>query len=444
MNINWPRLLLLIGVICLIVVILKDLFMHLRFYYLFQRTIEFVTTKLGHYILINGKIRSGKSSLQSGLAHVLEFHLRGKAMSTMRECRMVLWKLNWKLVHQLIISMFEDDASIIEIQDAVNDLLAEHLQGHVYDNHIRVASYEALMNRYVVAFVRMADNNFTMSKFDYVSRISGLKARQFFPEYISIKNVYQNKKYSLEQYLVIVDDEKGFDDRDSHSHARLAKDADGTIDWFRLIGQLYQENLYYITNLQSVVELNAKDRRLATSIPDTSGVRVAGGFPFFIACIRLSMDFVEKLEESYSKIRYRDPLVRENYLLNPNRFKSIIFRLLNAKNKLFSKYYLIYDSRFYDFADDVGKRNTEASQYYDQFNCVFPLRWCWGTYDTHEMKFIHEVLLRSSSISLKDVEDFTSESSRNEYEKKTSEKVLVRREERSDSSDDEEHIATYQ
>ena len=457
MNIIWERVLLLILLgysLYLIVRIIIEWIYHYRFKALCERTAEYIFNVMGHIIAVIGAIRKGKSSLVSGIAHALEHKLMIKARQEIIYTREVLHDIDYNNLDELILSYFiaENNPSHYSTKQIIDLILSEFEDEYLskqYENHIEKKSYRDLLRKYVISFIRISDGNFIASKLTFHSRNTGKYARQYSPSYSAIKDCFNNKLWPLDHYMVIVNNETSLDGRDSHFATKLAHEDSGVPNFYKTIGHVFEETTFYIGDIQNIIELNSKDRKLSTSIVETKGIRIVGGFPTILKIINFLKDVVRKLEFVYGFLKHikKKRKIRsiyiEHYMKMPNRFKRINYFLLNIKNKMFSKHILLFDTRFYSRTDDIGKTNTESNKYYDEFNCIFPLKYCWGTFDTHELKFIKDILMENSKVSLRDLEDFSNHESIQNYQTRMTKFVLEKNMNNQDTVNPENTINTF-
>ena len=106
----------------------------------------------------------------------------------------------------------------------------------------------------------------------------------------------------------------------------------------------------------------------------------------------------------YAKRHFKDPESYDAYLAKDNVFKIKNMELKDKLNKIFSESYIKYTCSIYRKIDDIGKTTKEANGAIN-FDFVFPIRWCFGSIDSHYFSFIQDYLEGYKKSSYYDLSD---------------------------------------
>jgi len=112
---------------------------------------------------------------------------------------------------------------------------------------------------------------------------------------------------------------------------------------------------------------------------------------------------------------------KEYYRNSKNKFRSILYKLLIEQYKLFSDSYIVYPVKNYSQVKYLGKENTPTEQYYENFDLVFPIMYCFGTTDSYFYEFVQEELEKKTRIRMTDLEEFVMSS---DYQDSFKQKLL--------------------
>lgn len=365
--------------------------------FLVETTLKFIKNNLGFIRIVSGKIRSGKTTLASGIIHADELNLIEQINNDLAIVQEIILDVDWTSINHDIEEQYNitHDRFLCSkfILKKYNDVFIDK----TYYNYLKETPYVALLEKYIYAYFRKLDNNFVMSNIGKYSYVTNTMAKPYSDNVIRLKEVVEsnnlkvtNSKYSILRYSSILEDEKLLGDKNNINIQSNFND-DGSSMFLRLIGQLGNETIYYTTTAQNALRWCKSEREIATSIIYINNREVIGNLPFIVNFIKKRQSKNNKRMHKYANKHFKDPVELNNYLLNNNTFKQKNLKYKNKLNKIFSESYLKYGCVIYRKIDDIGKSLSEATGAIN-FDFVFPVKWCFGSIDTHYFSFLQDYL----------------------------------------------------
>ncbi len=397
---HWLATIFIILIIYFILSKKKDI----QYYLLCKRTEHEVRSKFGYTIYLTAPIRTGKTTLMSGLSHILTNVLIRVALGTKRKIKKIIVEANFLEIDQIIQKCF---ISQISISNAVKVVIEMNpiLFSKTYQDPVdREKSYAVLIEDYVKAEYALLTNNYVFSAKEtpFYNRITENYRKQFDFTSMQLKNAYDEKIFQLTNYNIILEDEKGLDgDKKESKYMTASKEDDGMPEFLRIIGNAGQETIYYITTNQEASRWVSTERHLMTTNILIKELKVIRMHSFY----RRMIAFFNRIVQFFYSISIRlhfGELRKQVYMNRPNLFKRLNKKLVYKDQELFSKSVIEYKVAVYDNVDDVGKNNTTTNIYYEDMVLYLPLTYCFGNIDTHLYSFIFDSLQASSKVTLFD------------------------------------------
>lgn len=372
--------------------------------------------QLGFLISVNGAIRSGKTSFQSGLKHIFEIIIQNMIIEKIDTIRKTYKSIDFNVIDDFIDGYYQAHEKLslgLHDQEAFDNLLTatlnylESLDFNMYhsiiNNLLSNKTSKQLFEDYIFSYwVINYRNNYVQSKTIFFSHITHNFSFDYNVEQTKIHKAYELKEYSIYDYMVECIDEAS-DDIGQAKRFNDVKEEDGDKDYRRKFGQIHQERNWQITTKQDVKDEVAKFRRLTQSniwIPERVTQRgtnrailtittAAFHLYYFIydfTVLRFKSIFMNKQRLSFAEFKEQD-------------YKSINMKrdldniLLHIDWFLKSIAYNRYDIRVYANEEDV--KSNDPQKFTKQVFYI-PTKYCWGTYDTHKYRSIeHELLLNT-------------------------------------------------
>lgn len=394
--------------------------------YLVSCTQDFCLKNLGPVRVIDGPIRSGKTTCASGLTHLDELNIIEQINEDLTGVREIMHDINFEGINQDIEEQHELTHDRFLTFKIIAKKYADELDGKEYDNHLKSISYYQLLEKYIYAYFRMLDGNYVMSNIDKYSYITNTWSKKFDNQYLMIKRLTEyvensnnsssdetkvKTKYPILRYSVLFEDEKLVNSiKLSTSSAFNTAEDDGTDLWMRLLGHLGKERIIYNTTAQNFARWVKNEREIVTSIIHINDREIIGDLPTVSKRLRKKIHRIDKKMMKYAKKNFKkDEASINSYLLNNNEFKEKHMDIKDKLNKIFSESYVKYSCTIYNKIQDVGKRAEECNG--KNFDFVFPIKWCFGSVDSHYFAFLQDYLEGYGKSPYYDLKESISDSS---------------------------------
>ncbi len=223
---NWENIIIIAFIGYNLFMIARDLILPLRLKRLYHQSIIFFDQRLGYIISIMGRVKSGKSTLGSGLCHIATQVIANKIDQTIMNFRRIAPKINYLLFDGLIYSEFDKG---IQLPGYYNQATGEALyvkkiypiKEKIYQEYhqslskpyndflnLKYKTVEDLLLDYIFAIIRKRDNNFILANTPIFNRLTLNWNKYFDPNYMALKNEYIENSFKLNRYSVVLDDEK--------------------------------------------------------------------------------------------------------------------------------------------------------------------------------------------------------------------------------------------
>ena len=402
----------LILTIPLIIISIKENYIDI----LFNRTIIYCKNYLGHLIAIIGKIRVGKSTLLSGITHVFQIIIINDNNDIMDRIRRIFYDIDFNEFDNIILYLYYEK----KIYD-LDKITLEILKYYNYNgytlryNYLDFKTIKTLFKEYIESFyVINIRDQYVMSKTYIYSHITNKSNIEYDIDMTKINYAYANKNYAIEDNLIEVIDE-ATDDIGAAKQYDDMNDESGAKEYRRKYGHIHREKNYMITTKQDSSDEIARFRRLNQSnIEIIEKVKIIGKY----RTVNYFIEKIYKYIEKYNYIKFFIKAIlkglfnkeKRNEYINYNfkkkyRGKKLQYKLNFIQEYLFSLAYCKFKTKVYSNEDDVGKENSNSKIYYDQFNFVIPLRYCFGTIQIHEFSYIQKQLLSNSNVKYQNLKE---------------------------------------
>ncbi|VEU82765.1 hypothetical protein [Acholeplasma hippikon] len=388
---------------------------------LFDRTVGIIQSIIGWIIGINGKIRVGKTSFQSGLSSVCQLLIIQKIEDLLLKIKRIFVKIDFNQFDSIIAAkLIEKDFPDIElIADQMLDLY--ELNGDtLHFNMIGNVTVRKLFIDYIFGFYCLnIRRNFVQSKTPIYSNITHQFNMNLNTDWLSIRKAYRDKDYSILDWMVLLIDEVT-DEAGAMKYLEDLKDESGAKEYRRKFGQIHQERNWIITTKQDVMDEVKKYRNLThTHVILDQSVYTIGNYKLLYKTIEFIYFLPVKIYTllvvypiSFGHLFRR--LLRKDYLTfheiyDIRHAKVGIIRkqenkLYYHKNFFDSIGLNVYTGYMIDKAEDIERATAER----DYIKLCIPTTYCWGTYNTHLYASMQQDLLRNSNTRSEVVNPFTN------------------------------------
>lgn len=355
-------------------------------------TEEKINKEFKFIIMIEAAIGGGKTSFLNGFSHMKTISLMNKIDEDMYDIEKKLYKINYSLIREQIKIGYNLGNSEAQIKDSIlkDENLANQFKGE-FDDHVSSLPKMSLLESYIKAYIAKLRNNYVMSNYKLLNRITQNHNYELSPTAFDIKDPEAIKKFFLPPYLVIVDDEKALSE---FKNTETPKDLDkkGTDITMRLFRQLQNETTYYISSTQNTSRIALIIRELANTYVQINSFSIIGEQNHLANFYRIKEDKLFNKMLKYASKHFKSEAEQEAYLLNNNEFKEKIFDLFNKQKELFASAFLSYSVRIAPKLDLLKEKECK------ELRLVFPLTWCFGVYNTCEYSEFNDFLSNLSEI----------------------------------------------
>ncbi len=379
----------------------------------FQRTIGYVQHVLGWIIGINGPIRTGKTSLLSGLSSISQIIIMNEIQSLLTRTIKIFKRVDFNHFNSYLDELFSDQEENIDFE-LITDVMLEifKLDGEkLHYTMIGNIKVRKLITDYIFAYYCLhVRNNFVQSKTPFYSHITYNYNLELNTRWLGIREAYKNKDYAILDYMVILIDETT-DEAGAMAYLDDIKDEAGGKEYRRKFGQIHQERNRIITTKQDVMDEVKKYRNLTHSnLVIDQKVRVVGHHPIiykvaeFITKLPLLFLYIFKIYPrligrnilflmTFGRIQRHSKHDLITYYFQKTGLKrNIENKLYYYKNFFTSTGYNHYYGYILKRAEDIDKITADR----EEFSFYIPTIYCFGTYDTHYYKEMQKELLDNS------------------------------------------------
>lgn len=384
---------------------------------------NFVIQHFGYNVNAEGVLGSGKTTFVFGLSHVYTEIILSKINALRLEFQTICYDLPFHELEKDILTCYEEEKEdYLLISEALHKKYFMYIDKE-YDDGLKKVSLHENFKDYIEATIALLSNQFIMSNVRCYNHITKNYSLPYDPAYLEIKD--NAEQFPMRRYSVMINDDYLLGKKLSTEHMQIAKEDAGAKEFLRLCRQIGKGTMFFLGNAQKISRGVKEERELSTSIPLIERCDVVGDFPFFQQCINYLIRFLNWLMSIRSKFMRKSK--QEAYLGGYNRFKKLRYKLFRLNKKMFSSSFVAYKMRLYFNSEDVGKNNSSTSEYFIPQVFIIPIKYCFGSGDTHFFSFIYDVLRARSHYRFCDLEEMTSSLLSNEQQEVFEDIVKKRR-----------------
>lgn len=403
MSVPWIVALSVLGALTVLLLAQLTAVLSLRARY--RSSSAFIMSRLRFIVYVTGQVRAGKTTFGAGYTNIRTMALIEKARRRIEFTCLAFPKVPFDRVDEILAEDF-GGGSYDSCKEAKR-LLADGMplapyRNLRYDNHIapHPVPFIELLEGYINAYFALLRNNYVYyyGKAFY-SQITHTDAMDYTPSMLSIKDRVRSGDYHILPYSVIFEDERQLSGKDNQTSHEYAKADSGASDFLRLIGQIGQESVYYITTNQYWGTDINRERMLATEIVsmDKSTAVNPWFLPrFFIACYELPFRFARWFDRKTDRKTPVTPLEKET------RYRRRLSAAMRWRKWWASRSYVVFKGVIYHSASDYGKSKAFTTKGMDNLYCVIPLKYCYGSVNTFQFYSVQRQLMSKSKWTLKD------------------------------------------
>lgn len=370
----------------------------------------FVLQHFGYNVNAEGVIGSGKTTFEFGLAHIYSEIIISKIQQLRTEFQTICYDLPFNELDREIAELFDSEKDdYIKVSEQLHEKYFMYVDKPYSDGLSTVPLYDKFKD-YVEATMALLSNQYVMSNVRCYNHITKNYSLPYDSRYLDIKDNPIN--FPMRRYSVMINDDYLLQKKLSTEHQQVASADAGAKEFMRLSRQAGKGTMFFLGNAQKVNRGVKEERELSTSIPQIERCDVVGDFPFFQQIFNYLISFINWLMLVRSKFIF--PKKRETYLGGFNNFKKLRYRIFKLNKFFFSHSFVAYKMRLYFNSEDLGKNNTSTSEYFIPKIFIMPIKYCFGSGDTHYFSFIYDVLRARTQYRFSNLEEMTSSLGPNE------------------------------
>ena len=363
----------------------------------------YLMDRLRYIVYVTGQVRAGKTTFAAGYTNIRTKALIRKAQNKVEFTCLAVPEVPFDEADRILEEDFRDGEADAwkEARKLVSEGMPfEAYRNTFYDNHVAAhpVPFVKLLETYINAYFALLRNNYVyFYGKNFYSRITFNDAMDYDPSMLNIKDRIKSGDYHIYPYSVIFEDERQLSGKDNTQYRAYAKADTGASDFLRLIGQIGQESIYYVTTNQYWGTDVNRERDLATDIVCMDSSWAVNPFflpRFFISLYEMPWKFMKWLR------RHKKCAISP--LEEKSRYRKELSRAMLWRKYWASKGYVKFRGVIYHSASDVGKTDQYAAKRVDHLKATIPLIYCYGSVNTFQFYSVQRELMSSSKWKMKD------------------------------------------
>lgn len=364
---------------------------------------RFLMDRLRYIVYVTGQVRAGKTTFAAGYTNIRTKALIRKARNKVEFTCLAVPDVPFDEADRILEEDFRDGEADAwkEAKKLVSKGMPfEAYRNTFYDNHVAAhpVPFVKLLESYINAYFALLRNNYVyFYGKNFYSRVTFKDAMDYDPSMLNIKDRLRTGDYHIYPYSVIFEDERQLSGKDNTQYRAYAKADTGASDFLRLIGQIGQESIYYVTTNQYWGTDVNRERDLATDIVCMDSSWAVN--PFFLPRFFIS---IYEIPWKLTKWLRRHKKCAISPLEEKSRYRKELSRAMLWRKYWASKGYVKFRGVIYHSASDVGKTDQYAAKRVDHLRCTIPLIYCYGSVNTFQFYSVQRELMSSSKWKMKD------------------------------------------
>ena len=366
---------------------------------------DYIISQLGFVVGIFGQIGAGKSTGACAITTALERQIMMRLYQRNSYIRTIINNFDFNSLNSFLMKISQDGLATPEkifriTENKLADFIYKeekqddemYLLDRVYDDGIKVVSYEILMKEYIENSLAIYRNNYVFCNVKFRSNITGNRAYDLTGDDFKIKERYWAKNYRLRRHSVFFYDESTLDpEKLNLNWQEKSKTDDGTLEHLRLFRHYYKGTSFYITTLQNVGRLNKSERELFNSLIKIEDRKELS----YSQTLKKIVNKMIQINDTYHHIALkfkskRKRQILENKVTKYKKRKKVLLHwldLLNAKDPI------LYKVRIYNATKSAENENRD----YDSVTLLFNKKDCYGCGDTYEYSYNYDASIEQST-----------------------------------------------
>lgn len=356
-----------------------------------------------YLISVFAKIRAGKTSFVNGIVGLKERELEERCLNEMLEIIDFLPNVDFSVLNAVLDEICDNDDVFYKNWDRMtrNAFYVCDIKDGVINDFINCKSIYEVIHKYIECYYVITRRGIYVYSKNWRYSFNNGKPSVFLSDNtMNIKDVVISNEFYLRNWSIVIEDELSLSRGNILSNSKTAKDT-GKKELKALWGQIFEETVVYFSIKQRYEDEISSDRRLYTNYISLESREIYNDYGFFIRYF----EFRKFLIELRSKIlfffkrrirrkKYKEYINYEAYRISTEskiREKESIFN--NAIRFFRSLAWVNIGITEYERLEDIDKKELGIKN-----KLTLPLRDTIGNYDTHDYKFIRDILNQLSNV----------------------------------------------
>lgn len=356
-----------------------------------------------YLISVFAKIRAGKTSFVNGIVGLKERELEERCLNEMLEIIDFLPNVDFSVLNAVLDEICDNDDVFYKNWDRMtrNAFYVCDIKDGVINDFINCKSIYEVIHKYIECYYVITRRGIYVYSKNWRYSFNNGKPSVFLSDNtMNIKDVVISNEFYLRNWSIVIEDELSLSRGNILSNSKTAKDT-GKKELKALWGQIFEETVVYFSIKQRYEDEISSDRRLYTNYISLESREIYNDYGFFIRYF----EFRKFLIELRSKIlfffkrrirrkKYKEYINYEAYRISAEskiRKKESIFN--NAIRFFRSLAWVNIGITEYERLEDIDKKELGIKH-----KLTLPLRDTIGNYDTHDYKFIRDILNQLSNV----------------------------------------------
>ena len=357
--------------------------------YLLQDT-YYRVDKFGVVTSVCGKQRSGKTLTMVLLVHMKIQLLQEKLQEKIDTIIANYVRFDFNVINEMLDNYFSENKKYNN--EELYRQIFKNLRGSNFD-YLNMRSVKKDLCDYIdFYYILNYRNNYILSNFYIFCRLTMTRSKVLDNDTLELKNLCKTFNYSLDRALFIVKDEQNVENGNVNSNNKEMKTS-GVKELSSLIGNMFEELTSIITSKQVHEDEFVGTRRLEVTRLDMNSCKeIIYNFSYLQRLIDRWIKFKEFLFTfKYRFIpfkRIRNMKIQKAYQKGNNKFRKKQYYWNGVKSFLNAQGLLVINC-------DI----TENKKVMENVELFFPVKWGYGTYNTHDYACVRKELEKISKTS---------------------------------------------
>lgn len=369
----------------------------------YNKTVFYVKYNLKYLISVFAKIRAGKTSFVNGVVGLKERELQEKCLNEMLEIIDFLPNVDFSVLNAVLDEICDNDDIFYKNWDRMtrDAFYVCDLKDGVINDFINCKSIYEIMHKYIEDYYVITRRGIYVYSKSWRYSFNFNKSNEFLSDNtMNIKDVVLTNEFYLRNWSIVIEDEISLSRGNILSNSKTAKDT-GKKELKALWGQIFEETVVYFSIKQRYEDEISSDRRLYTNYLSLEDRKIYNDYNFFIKYFTLRKNIIEIkskiaffFKKKLRRKKYKEYINYEAYRLSlESKIRQKESKFNNAIRFFKSLAWVNIELIEYNKMEDIDKKELGVKH-----KLTLPLRDTIGNYDTHDYKFVRDILNQLSNV----------------------------------------------